>query len=153
MGELLARAQSTNGAVGQSSSLSETAVGDGGGDVVEPSTWMMEVQSAGDTGDTAFRFFLALVIMGKMTGLLQGELAWAGAASATIVSTTTAIEAAPAFTSVDRTCCCCGCCCWENCCCCCCPGCCCWPCCCRCSCCCSCGWCHCYCRTCCTCCC
>ena len=70
-GELLARAQSTNGAVGQSSSLSETAVGDGGGEVVEPSTWMMEVQCAGDTGDTAFRFFLALVIMGKMTGQFQ----------------------------------------------------------------------------------
>ena len=68
-GELLARAQSTNGAVGQSSSLSETAVGDG--EVVEPSTWMMEVQSAGDTGDTAFRFFLALVIMGNMTGQFQ----------------------------------------------------------------------------------
>ena len=68
-GELLARAQSTNGAVGQSSSLSETAVGDGGGEVVEPSTWMIEVQSARDTGDTAFRFFLAL--MGKMTGQFQ----------------------------------------------------------------------------------
>ena len=45
MGELLAWAQSTNGAVGQSSSLSETAVGE----VVKPSTWMMVVQSAGDT--------------------------------------------------------------------------------------------------------
>ena len=37
--------------------------------MVEPSTWMIEVQSARDTGDTAFRFFLAL--MGKMTGQFQ----------------------------------------------------------------------------------
>ena len=48
--------------------------GDGGGELFDPSTWMKAAASTGDTGDTALRFFLALVIAGEMTGLLLAGL-------------------------------------------------------------------------------
>ena len=45
--------------------------GDGGGDVVDPSTWT--IAAAQSTGGVAICFFLALVNMGEMTRLLQGS--------------------------------------------------------------------------------
>ena len=67
-----------------SSCPSENSVvaGDGGGGLFDPSTSMRVAQSTGDAGDTAFRFFLALVITGEMTGLLLVGLVWAGSVSA-----------------------------------------------------------------------
>ena len=51
--------------------------GDGGGEPIDPSTWIKAAQSTGEAGDAALRFFLALVITGEMTGLLLAGLAWA----------------------------------------------------------------------------
>ena len=53
----------------------------GGGEPIDPSTWIKAAQSTGEAGDAALRFFLALVITGEMTGLLLAGLAWAGAFS------------------------------------------------------------------------
>ena len=78
-----------------SSSPSESSVvaGDGGGGLFEPSTWMKVAQSTGDAGDTAFRFFLALVMTGEMIGLLLAGLAWAGAVSTASGPTASAMTA------------------------------------------------------------
>ena len=66
-----------------SSCPSENSVvaGDGGGGLFDPSTSMRVAQSTGDAGDTAFRFFLSLINMGEVTGLLLREIPWASAAS------------------------------------------------------------------------
>ena len=56
--------------------------GDGGGELSDPSTWMKAAQSAGDAGDAALRFFLALVITGEMTEPLLAGVAWAVAVAA-----------------------------------------------------------------------
>ena len=55
--------------------------GDGGGEPIDPSTWIKAAQSTREAGDAALSFFLALVITGEMTGLLLAGLAWAGAFS------------------------------------------------------------------------
>ena len=52
----------------------DVEAGDGGGKLIDPSTWMKVALSTGDAGDTALRFFLALVIGGEMTGLLLAGL-------------------------------------------------------------------------------
>ena len=44
--------------------------GEDGGDVASPSTCSITLPSAGDAGEAAFLFFLALVILGEMTGVL-----------------------------------------------------------------------------------
>ena len=60
--------------------------GDAGGEGTDPSTCSISPQSAGDAGEAAFIFFLDLVILGEMTGVLLLELtgaaAGAGAAAA-----------------------------------------------------------------------
>ena len=55
--------------------VGDVEAGDGGGELFDPSTWMKAAPSTGDAGDTALRFFLALVIAGEMTGLLLAGLA------------------------------------------------------------------------------
>ena len=69
--------------------------GDGGGDVVDPSTWT--IAAAQSAGGVAICFFLALVNMGEMTRLLLKELAWSATASPAVVSTAAAVETVPAF--------------------------------------------------------
>ena len=71
--------ESTQASIGTWGSSSPSVVGDveageGGGGLFDPSTWMKAALSTGDTGDTALRFFLALVIGGEMTGLLLAGL-------------------------------------------------------------------------------
>ena len=44
--------------------------GEDGGEGAGPSTCSILLPSAGDTGDAAFLFFLDLVILGEMTGVL-----------------------------------------------------------------------------------
>ena len=134
--------------MGRSSLLSDAAFGEGDGEMVDPSTWTIAVQSARDNGDTALRFFFALVITGEVTGLLLHRWARvAGASSTSVGPRVTGMGAATTFSSAGGACCCCESSCWESCCC---------PCCCRCSCCCRCcccSCCRCCCSGCCSCCC
>ena len=113
-----------------SSSPSESAVEacEGGGGLLDPSTWMKVAPSTGDTGDTALRFFLALVITGEMTGLLLAGLVWAGAVFTASGPTASAMAATTVFSLAEEPCCCCNKGYWGSCCCCCSPGCCCSPC-------------------------
>ena len=75
--------------------------GDGGGGLFDPSTWMKAASSTGDAGDTALRFFLALVIAGEMTGLLLAGLAWAVAVSTASGPTASAVAAVTVFSSAE----------------------------------------------------
>ena len=65
--------------------------GEDGGDVASPSTCSITLPSAGDAGEAAFLFFLALVILGEMTGVLllgsTGAAPVAGTAAAGFCST------------------------------------------------------------------
>ena len=65
----------------------------------DPSTWMIAAQSAGDDGDAALRFFLALVITGDMTELLLSGVAAQTAAGMGVgaVDTVAAGSAAETF--------------------------------------------------------
>ena len=78
---------------------------DDGGEVTSPSTWLKMTNSASEAGDATFRSFLDLVIIGKMTGLLQIWSAWScagpsttalGAASADALAERSAAAAVPA---------------------------------------------------------
>ena len=87
----------------------EEGDGDGGGDEAGPSTCLKMANSAGEPGDATFRFFLDLVIIGEMTGLLRMGSACACAGPSTLVVAATALGAASAEPLDERTCCCCSC--------------------------------------------
>ena len=70
---------------------------DDGGEVTSPSTWLKMTNSASEAGDATFRSFLDLVIIGKMTGLLQIWSAWSCAGPST-----TALGAASADALAER---------------------------------------------------
>ena len=74
----------------------EEGDGDGGGDEASPSTWSKMAYSAGEPGDATFRFFLDLVIIGEMTGLLRMGSACARAGPSTLAIAATALGAASA---------------------------------------------------------
>ena len=77
--------------------------GDGGGELSDPSTWTKAAQSAGEAGDAALRFFLALVITGEMTGLLLAGVAAqtaAGMGAGDAVAAGSAAEAFPTSATV-----------------------------------------------------
>ena len=65
--------------------------GEEGGEGAGPSTCSISLLSAGDAGEAAFLFFLALVILGEMTGVLllgsTGAAPVAGTAAAGFCST------------------------------------------------------------------
>ena len=75
---------------------------------------MNAAPSTGDAGDTALRFFLALVIAGEMTRLLLAGLAWAGAVSTASGPTASAVAVMTVFSSAEGPCCCCNKGCWGS---------------------------------------
>ena len=90
-------------------SSGEDGDGDGGGDEPSPSTCSKMAYSTGEAGDATFRFFLALVIIGEMTGLLRegSTCASAGPSPEDVAAAT--LGAATAEPLAERACCCCSC--------------------------------------------
>ena len=87
----------------------EDGDGDDGGDEPSPSTCSKMAYSTGEAGDATFRFFLALVIIGEMTGLLREGSKCASAGPSPEVVAAATLGAATAEPLAERACCCCSC--------------------------------------------